>query len=106
MAQGVYVQPRCGWFSDRTVRYLASGKPALVQDTGFSRHYPVGEGLLAFHTLDEAVEGAARIQREYGKHCRAGRALAERYFDSFSVIRDMAAEIGLNVPHSNFRNAE
>src|SRR5207249_4043766 len=54
VAQGVYVETESGWFSDRTVRYLASGKPALVQDTGFSRLYPVGEGLLAFCTLDLA----------------------------------------------------
>ena len=50
VAQGVYVETHSGWFSDRTVRYLASGKPALVQDTGFGRNYPVGEGLVAFPT--------------------------------------------------------
>src|SRR5262249_25205339 len=48
VAQGVYVQTNSGWFSDRTAHYLASGKPALVQETGFSRHVPVGEGLLSF----------------------------------------------------------
>ncbi|MGH7450422.1 MAG: glycosyltransferase, partial [bacterium] len=50
VAQGIYVETNSGWFSDRTVRYLASGKPALVQDTGFSRNLPVGVGLLAFST--------------------------------------------------------
>jgi hypothetical protein len=54
-AQGMYVESQCGWISDRTVQYLATGKPALVQDTGFSRNYPVGEGLVAFRTLDEAA---------------------------------------------------
>jgi hypothetical protein len=66
VAQEVYTQTRSGWFSDRTVRYLASGKPALVQDTGFCRNYPVGEGLLAFSTLEEAVAGAGRIARLRG----------------------------------------
>ena len=56
----MYVATNSGWFSDRTVRYLAAGKPALVQDTGFSRTYPVGEGLIAFRTLDEAVRGCVR----------------------------------------------
>ena len=65
VAQGIYVETQSGWFSDRTVRYLASGKPALVQDTGFSRNYPVGEGLVAFRTMDEAVAGAERIARDY-----------------------------------------
>ena len=63
VAQGIYVETQSGWFSDRTVRYLASGKPVLVQDTGFSRNYPVGEGLVAFRTMDEAVAGAERIAR-------------------------------------------
>jgi hypothetical protein len=95
VAQGMYVDTNSGWFSDRTVRYLASGKPALVQETGFSRHIPVGKGLLSFRTMDEAIEGAARIAREYQEHCRAARQLAEEYFDSDKVIGQMLAEIGL-----------
>ncbi len=97
-AQGVYVGTNSGWFSDRTVRYLASGKPALVQDTGFRGRYPVGQGLLAFRTIEEAVEGVERITREYETHCRAARQIAEEYFDSSKIIREMAAEIGLTLP--------
>ena len=55
VAQGIYVETRSGWFSDRTVRYLASGKPALVQDTGFSDNYPAGEGLVAFTSPEDAA---------------------------------------------------
>ena len=55
VAQGIYVETQSGWFSDRTVRYLASGKPAVVQDTGWSRNYPSGQGLLRFRTVGEAV---------------------------------------------------
>jgi hypothetical protein len=98
VAQGIYVDTNSGWFSDRTVRYLASGKPALVQDTGFSRHIPVGEGLLTFRTMDEAVDGAERIVRDYPRHCRAARRLAEEYFDSNKVIAALATEIGLKLP--------
>ena len=93
VAQGVYVEAESGWFSDRTVRYLASGKPALVQDTGFSRNYPVGEGLLAFRTLDEAVAGAEQIARDYERHCHAARALAEAYFDSDKVLGRLIEEV-------------
>jgi hypothetical protein len=86
VAQQVYVGTWSGWFSDRTVRYLASGKPALVQDTGFSQHYPSGEGLIPFRCLDEAIAGAARLVRDYERHARAARSLAETYFDAARVI--------------------
>ena len=86
VAQGIYVEAATGWFSDRTVRYLAAGKPVLVQDTGFSGNYPTGEGLVPFATLDEAVEGARKIGSAYERHSRAARDLAERYFDSDKVL--------------------
>jgi hypothetical protein len=92
-AQGVYVETNSGWFSDRTVRYLASGRPALVQDTGFSRNYPVGEGLVPFRTMDEAVAGAAAILRDYDSHCRAARRLAEDYFDSDKVLSHFVEQV-------------
>ena len=60
VAKGIYVTLATGWLGDRTACYLASGKPALVQDTGLAAHYPLGEGLLTFSTLDEAVAGAER----------------------------------------------
>ena len=94
VAKAVYVSTRSGWFSDRTVRYLGSGRPALVQDTGFSGRYPVGEGLLAFRTLAEAVAGAREIARNYAGHCRAARRLAEDWFDSDKVLGRMLEEVG------------
>ena len=74
---------------------MASGKPALVQETGFSRHLPVGEGLLSFRTLEEAIQGAEQIGREYDRHCQAARALAVAYFDSDRVLRRLIEEIGV-----------
>ncbi len=94
-AQGVYVATNSGWFSDRTVRYLAAGKPALVQDTGFSRNYPVGEGLIAFRTLDDAVRGVEEIQRDPRRHQQASRALAAEFFDSNRVIGRLLDEAGI-----------
>jgi hypothetical protein len=85
-AQGMYVDTACGWFSDRSVRYLASGKPVLVQDTGFSEILPTGKGLLAFRTLEEAVAGAAEIAGRYSEHCAAARKLAEEHFGSERVL--------------------
>lgn len=95
VAQGIYVETESGWFSDRTVRYLASGKPVLVQDTGFSRNYPVGQGLVPFSTLEQAIDGAERIARDYEGHCQAARALAEAYFDSNTVLGQLVEEVGL-----------
>lgn len=86
VAKGAYVETGSGWFSDRTTRYLASGRPALVQDTGFGRTLPVGEGLLGFRTLDDAVSGAFSIASDYERHRAAARRIAEEYFDSGRVL--------------------
>lgn len=86
VAKNMYVDTNSGWFSDRSVCYLASGRPVLAQDTGWSRHFPAGEGLLAFSTLDEAILGIEEIERDLERHCRAARAVAERYFDSDLVL--------------------
>lgn len=86
VAQGIYVETASGWISDRTVRYLAAGRPVLVQDTGLSDHYPVGQGLLVFRTLEEAVAGARAIAGGYEAHRLWARRLAEEFFDSDRVL--------------------
>jgi hypothetical protein len=77
VAKSGYVKSRSGWFSDRTVCYLASGRPAIVQDTGFAKHLPTGQGLLTFTTIEEAVRGIDAINSDYATHCAAARTLAE-----------------------------
>jgi hypothetical protein len=94
VAKGIYVEANTGWLSDRTVGYLASGKPALVQDTGFGHHYPMGEGLVPFRRIEDARAGAARIAADYERHCRAARALAEAYFDSDRVLGHFVEQVG------------
>lgn len=94
VAQGIYVETRSGWVSDRTVKYLASGLPALVQDTGIRDLLPTGEGLLTFSDLDEAVAGAHDIARDPDRHRLAARQLAQQQFDSAVVLgRLLAAAI-------------
>lgn len=85
VAKNIYVQARTGWFSDRSCCYLASGKPVLVQDTGL-KSLPVGNGLLTFSSLDEAVSGVQDITRNYRSHARAARDIAVEYFDSDKVL--------------------
>jgi len=95
VAKNVYVALRSGWFSCRTAVYLASGKPAVVQDTGWSKHYPHGEGLLAFDTVEQAVSALEAVQRDYRRHCEAGRALAEREFAAERVLERLLRDAGL-----------
>ena len=95
VAKNVYVATRCGWFSCRSVCYLAAGLPAVVQDTGFSEIIPTGEGLFAFSNLEEAVRGLDAVETEYAFHQKAARALARRYFASELVLGDLLRRIGL-----------
>jgi hypothetical protein len=95
VAVNLEVRGRTGWFSDRTAAYLASGKPVVVQDTGFSDTLPCGDGLLAFDGLDDAVEAVQRISSDYEHHCRAAREIAEKYFDARTVIGDILQASGV-----------
>jgi glycosyltransferase involved in cell wall biosynthesis len=98
VAKNIYVDTKSGWFSDRSLCYLASGKPVLAQDTGFRDHYPTGEGLLAYSTLEEAVEGIDAIAADYDRHSRAARAIAEEFFDSDKVLRRLLDRLGIDKP--------
>jgi len=95
VARGVYVETHCGWFSDRTTRYLASGKPVLIQDTGFSDGLGAGEGLLTFTGIDEVVRGAREIALHYDDHAAAAREIAEAHFDSNQILGGMLEAAGL-----------
>ena len=95
VAQGIYVETRSGWFSDRTTRYLASGRPALVQDTGFSGTLPVGDGLVVFKTLEQATAGAADIANRYTEHCEAARRIAQAHFDAHHVLAQFCEQAGI-----------
>ena len=95
VAKNLYVDTRGGWFSDRSICYLASGRPVLAQDTGLAGHYPTGEGLLTFATLDEAAAGVAAIDADYPRHCRAARDVAEECFDSDTVLAGLLARLGV-----------
>jgi hypothetical protein len=86
VAKQGYVTTASGWFSDRSAEYLASGRPVVTQETGFTRWLETDGGVIAFRSPDEAVVALARIAREYAYHCRAAREVAEEYFDSRRVL--------------------
>jgi len=77
------------WISDRTLCYLASGKPAVVQHTGPSAFLSSGEGLFRFQTMDEAADALRTIEGNYRRHCRAARDLAETHFDGRQILSHM-----------------
>ena len=86
VAKNAYVKTRSGWFSDRSVCYLAAGKPAVLQDTGFTDWLPADRGLLAFTTEAEAAERLERVQADYALHRDAARSLAAEYFSHEIVL--------------------
>jgi hypothetical protein len=93
VAKGIYVQSRSGWFSERSICYLASGRPVVAQDTGLADRYPLGSGLLAFETLDEAAGAVEAIAADYDRHAADARALAEACFDSDKVLARLLEQV-------------
>jgi hypothetical protein len=86
VAKHTYVSTNSGWFSDRTECYLASGRPAVVQDTGFGEHIPKGNGLFAFRTADAAQAHLETVAANYAQHSQAARELAAAYFSAEVVL--------------------
>jgi hypothetical protein len=101
VAKNVYAATKSGWFSCRTACYLAAGKPAVVQDTGFSEVIPTGRGLVAFATPDEALAGLAAVEAEYAVHQKAAREVAYRYLEARIVLSELLSKIGLEVPYAH-----
>jgi hypothetical protein len=89
VAKNAYVASRSGWFSCRTACYLALGVPAIVQDTGFSKFIPTGEGLFAFNTIDEALAAIDQLAADPVRHARAALDLAKEHFDSGKVLTSL-----------------
>ncbi len=97
VAKNAYVKSKCGVFLDRSVSYLAMGKPVILQDTGFSEILPCGEGLFAFRNSDDVLIAIETIGRDYARHCKAARRIAEEYFDSDKVLGTMLRQCDLPV---------
>jgi hypothetical protein len=95
VAKDIYVRPNSGWFSDRSVCYLASGRPVVTMRTGFRKFYPVGRGLFDFATEDEALAAIDAISSDYRAHSRAARELARECFGADRVLGALMATAGL-----------
>lgn len=95
VAKEQYVHPRSGWFSDRSVCYLAAGRPVVTQETGFSKFIPSGEGLLSFQTEEDAAEALESIIADYERHSVAALSIAKEYFEASDVLRKLTKTMGL-----------
>ena len=94
VAKNIYVDSDSGWFSDRSACYLASGRPVVAQETGFGAHLPVGEGLLAFSTPEEAVAAVEDVQRDAASHRKAAREIAVEHFAAPRVLESLVEAVG------------
>ena len=97
VAKDQNVRLRTGWFSDRGVTYLASGRPVVNQDTGFGAALPTGEGLFAFDSLDAAAGALAEIEGDYSRHAAAARRVARDHFGHEVVLGAMLEHLGIDV---------
>lgn len=89
IAKHGYVAGWSGWFSERSAAYLASGRPVVAQDTGFTDWLDAGQGLLAFRDPEGAVQALQSLEEDYAEHCRAARKLAEEEFDAGTVLTEL-----------------
>lgn len=92
VAKQGYVVSNSGWFSERSACYLASGRPVVTQDTGFSEWLPVGAGLMSFENSDDAAKAITKIERDYARHSLAACTIAEEYFESGKVLARLLSE--------------
>lgn len=86
IAKQGYVQMQSGWFSDRSLCYLAAGRPIVVQNTGQHQWLPIGDGVKLFDTMEEARDEIESINENYAHHCKAARQVAEDIFDARKVL--------------------
>ena len=95
VAKDLNVRLATGWFSDRSACYLAAGRPVVMQDTGFRRTLPVGAGLLAFRTPEEAVDALRIAVDDWALHAAAARRIAEQHFNAEWVLAEMLGRAGV-----------
>jgi len=95
VAKDQYVRLNTGWFSDRSVCYLAAGRPVIIQETGFTKIYGGKAGLLSFRSLGEIVDAVKMINADYAKHSRAARALAREFFEAKKVLKSILDHAGI-----------
>jgi hypothetical protein len=85
------VRYRTAWISDRTICYLASGKPCVVEDTGPSDVLPSGKGLHRVRDAEAAAAALIRIAEHYDDEARAAREIVKSTFDATQICSRILA---------------
>jgi hypothetical protein len=93
VAKNIYVATNSGWFSCRTACYLAAGRPAVVQETGWSKFIPSGKGVIAFSRMPETIAALEAVAADPVPHRAAAYEIAREYLAADRVLRDMIAAI-------------
>ena len=101
VAKDQNVRLRTGWFSDRSITYLAAGRPVISQDTGFSNVFPTGEGLFGFSTTEEILAAVDAINSDYARHSRAAEEIAREYFAHDVVLGRLLEDVGVDLCAGN-----
>ena len=92
----MYQATSSGWFSDKSAAFLAGRRPVVLQETGFSNHLPVGEGLFAVNDAMEAKEAIETIERNYDHHAQKAYEIAQEFLETKRVLSKFLSEIGIN----------
>lgn len=98
VAKQAYVRGRTGAFNDRSLCYLASGRPVVCSDTGLADWLPVGEGLLVFDDAAGAAAALREVESDPVRHGLAGRSIAEKHFSAVDVARQLLQDVGVGLP--------
>ena len=101
IAKHGYVISNSGWFSERSTCYLATGRPVIVQETGFSKSIETGRGLLSFTTPEEAVAAIDIVNSNYELHCKYAREIVTEYFSFDKVLNTLLERVA--APYSTVR---
>jgi len=96
VCKNVYVATGTGWFSDRSAAYLASARPVVLQETGFSTCLPSGRGVFAVNTMDEAAAAIDEIQGDYRRQSAWAHEVAREHLEARVVLRKFLQELGLD----------
>jgi hypothetical protein len=95
VAKHVFVATNSGWFGHQQGYYLSSGRPVVLDETGFSAHLPVGSGLFAVRNVEEAAQAIGEINSDFNRHSRRAREIAEEFLDAPRVLASFLEDVGV-----------
>ncbi|MGA0849011.1 MAG: hypothetical protein ACO3RX_03585 [Chthoniobacterales bacterium] len=93
VAKGGYVVSRGGWISDRSVIYLALGRPVVLQDTGWPEVVTPRPGLLPFEDVFGAAKRIEEAENNLEAQSTGARKLADEVFAPASALKPLLERV-------------